>query len=361
MPTCLFVNRLDDAFLLAHYAAQGRLSAACYGEQLSSLVAASAGTFGFRSRGLRRAGWLVADLVRNAAAMQQAWCRENNLETKEREVLAEQVRQLAPDVVCVDSPGDIPRARLEALRPPNGLLVGDCSSPHGDAGALDAFDLVLTAHPDVAARRRASGAPCHFQPYAFEPRVLGRVAPRAWRERSSWVTFVPTAGVFRDSATRFRREVVEKTPSGLWGERVASRPAAPQRDAPCDGEGSGTARFAQLADAKVVVHPPSDRLQDDGRDEAPMYEATGYGAMVLTEYRAGLDELFVLGEEIVAYRSAEECASLLRYYAAHPDKAARIASAGQARTLRDHTYEVRMRATGEVLRRHLERKRSSGA
>jgi SAM-dependent methyltransferase len=63
--------------------------------------------------------------------------------------------------------------------------------------------------------------------------------------------------------------------------------------------------------------------------------------------------LFEIGKEVVAYRSPEECAALIKYYLAHPREAEKIAQAGQCRTIRDHTYQNRMEHTAEVLERHL--------
>jgi ubiquinone/menaquinone biosynthesis C-methylase UbiE len=67
--------------------------------------------------------------------------------------------------------------------------------------------------------------------------------------------------------------------------------------------------------------------------------------------------LFEIGKEVVAYRSAEECIALINYYLDHPEKAEKIARAGQARTLRDHSYARRMAHTAEILQRHLRYKK----
>ena len=53
-------------------------------------------------------------------------------------------------------------------------------------------------------------------------------------------------------------------------------------------------------------------------------------------------DLFEPGEEVVVFETAEELVELLAYYSSHPDEAAEIARRGQARTLRDHTWDRRM-------------------
>ena len=66
------------------------------------------------------------------------------------------------------------------------------------------------------------------------------------------------------------------------------------------------------------------------------------GALLITDWKQNLGDLFEPGTEVVAYHSLEECAEQIRYYLAHPAEREAIARAGQARTLRDHTYRQRM-------------------
>jgi len=72
-----------------------------------------------------------------------------------------------------------------------------------------------------------------------------------------------------------------------------------------------------------------------------LFEATGVGTLLLTDWKENLGEMFAPGKEVVTYRTPEECAELIRYYLAHDAERQAIARAGQARTLREHTYEQR--------------------
>ncbi len=77
------------------------------------------------------------------------------------------------------------------------------------------------------------------------------------------------------------------------------------------------------------------------------------GALLITDFKENLADFFVLGKEIITYHSHEECVELVRYYHTHPDEAERIARAGQERSLRDHSYRLRMAKTAEIIRRHM--------
>jgi spore maturation protein CgeB len=82
-----------------------------------------------------------------------------------------------------------------------------------------------------------------------------------------------------------------------------------------------------------------------------LYEATGVGTLLITDHKDNLGELFDVGKEVVAYSSPEEAADLMRYYLDHPEEASEIARAGQARTLREHTYQRRMEELVGILQR----------
>jgi spore maturation protein CgeB len=80
-----------------------------------------------------------------------------------------------------------------------------------------------------------------------------------------------------------------------------------------------------------------------------MYESTAAGAMLLTEDRTNLKDLFVPGTEVVAYRNNRDAAEKARYYLDHPEELAKIANAGQKRTLEEHTYQQRVSQMAEEL------------
>jgi spore maturation protein CgeB len=92
-----------------------------------------------------------------------------------------------------------------------------------------------------------------------------------------------------------------------------------------------------------------------------LYEATGCGALLLTDAKDNLGDLFEVGKEVVAYRSGAEAAELVRHYLANSKERIAIARAGQQRTLATHSYRQRMAELVEILGRHLLRKGKSRA
>jgi spore maturation protein CgeB len=84
-----------------------------------------------------------------------------------------------------------------------------------------------------------------------------------------------------------------------------------------------------------------------------LYEATGVGTMLLTDWKLNLHEMFHANRELVPYRTVEECAALVNHYLRHDDEREVIARAGQRRTLRDHTSDQRMEELVKIIHRYL--------
>ena len=84
-----------------------------------------------------------------------------------------------------------------------------------------------------------------------------------------------------------------------------------------------------------------------------LFEATGTGTLLVTDWKPNLHKMFEPGKEVVAYRSAEECAEMVRYYLEHDQEREAIARAGQQRTLRDHTYYQRMQEFETIVQKYL--------
>ena len=72
-----------------------------------------------------------------------------------------------------------------------------------------------------------------------------------------------------------------------------------------------------------------------------IFEATGMGALLLTEATSDLSDHFVPDVEVVTYRDVDDCVRLVGELLADPDRLAAVAAAGRRRTLADHTWAAR--------------------
>lgn len=159
-------------------------------------------------------------------------------------------------------------------------------------------------------------------------------------------------------AVRFERlgevlnaRLARRTGGLLAPERPMRDPAAVHPDR-CHAPVAGTDYLHLLRRSGTVVHRGIDALGACG-GALRLFEVTGVGAALLVEDSPTVRELFVPGEEVVTYRDPDEAVAKARWLADHPEERERIASAGQQRTLRDHTAAARARQLDPILREAL--------
>jgi len=122
------------------------------------------------------------------------------------------------------------------------------------------------------------------------------------------------------------------------------------------GEAWALDMYRVLAQSYITVNRHID-VADNYANNMRLFEATGCGAMLITDAKANLGELFEVGKEVVAYSSHEEAVELIKYYSSHPEERDVIARAGQQRTLREHTYRQRIEELVEILETYLVKRR----
>jgi len=80
-----------------------------------------------------------------------------------------------------------------------------------------------------------------------------------------------------------------------------------------------------------------------------LFEATGVGTCLLTDWRENMADMFEDGKEVVNYRSAEDCLAKVQWLVQNPDEAGRIGAAGQRKCLEEHTYKNRASRLDQII------------
>jgi len=355
--TCVFVNTYYPKFLDSHYRDAPALQSASYLEQRNSLQSTFFGDSDFYSDGLRLAGWAAEDIIVNCDPLQQTWARENGFTGDGLSIAVEQIRRARPAVVYLQ---DLNLATLEfiaAIRPYTRLIVGQIASPVPPQAELRRLDILFSSFPHFVERFRNKGLTAYYQPLAFSARVLDAM-PAC--DRDIPVSFVGGISPAHGSGLKFLEQLAATVEIDFWGYgRESLDPASPILPRH-HGEAWGRRMFELLHRSRITVNRHID-VAEHSANNMRLFEASGCGALLITDYMDNLSDLFEIGREIVAYRDPDECASLIRYYLAHPDEAAAIAAAGQARTLRDHSYTGNLRQTVLILARHLRYQREGSA
>jgi spore maturation protein CgeB len=397
-------------FLRQFYARRPELKSQPYASQHAALMWSASGWADFWSVALGKLGYETDEVVANAEPLQRAWARERGVSFDEQnwlfEITAAQVKAFAPDVLFVNDYSTFTTPflrRLKSESPSVRLVLGWCGAQYRDASVFGEYDVVLSSVPELVQDFLARGHRSAHVNHAFEPRLLERIDLDA--EPDTDFAFV--GSIAKRSSFHIKREelllkLVERTPLRIWadehrasfGERTATRarqlaydavqaarragvsdsilraapparkilewqerPALPANvDARLARRASpplyGTEMFQQLRRSRVSLNTHID-LSATHASNMRLYEATGVGSCLLTDWKENLPELFEPDAEVVTYKNADECVEKLNYLLEHEDERRRIAQAGQQRTLREHTFDNRAAQLDDLIRRAL--------
>lgn len=348
-PSIVFLNTYYPNFLASFYSRRPEVLHAGYAAHRNTLLQQCFGDSDFYSEGMKKAGWNAEDLVVNCEPLQQAWARENGLAETGLGIALRQIARIKPDVVYFQDLGLADETFLRAIRPHTRIIAGQIASPVPPQSHLKGFDILFTSFPHFAERFRRMGITAYYQPLAFEPRVLQKLPQNGKRYP---VTFVGGISPVHKEGTILLEKIAGLVPMDFWGYGAEMLPGCSIIRKNHHGEAWGLDMFSVLRQSFITINRHIDAAENFANNMR-LFEATGCGALLVTDYRDNLDDLFAIGKEVVAYRSPEECAALVQYYLSNPAEAEEIARAGQARTLGGHTYTARMEQTAEILERHL--------
>lgn len=270
--------------------------------------------------------------------------------TWEMEVLKAQVAAFKPDVIFICDVVYLPAHFHQTLKESTKLLVGEMAYPIPPGLDLRPFDLVISAAPHFVERLRKAGTHSELLRLGFEGTILQRLKPQA---TNAELAFIGSVGKDHSLRLALLEELCRKVPVSFWGAGADGLPP----DSPLRGRVNpplwGYDMYQQLQRSKIALNIHIDMAEQYAANMR-LYEATGVGTMLLTDWKTNLHELFEIGREVVAYRSVEECVELVEYYLDHDSEREAIAKAGQQRTLSEHSYYHRMQELTEILNRYLE-------
>lgn len=266
-------------------------------------------------------------------------------------ILEAQIRHYKPDVLLNQAVHTIRSAFLVKNRSHARLLVGHISSRLPRFENYCSYDLMLTSLPQFVERFRRMGVPAELHRWGFDPLVLNKVSRR---EKSIPVSFIGSLSWHHRGG---RRQLLEYLCRNLpelevWGEGMKDLP----RDSPIRqrfrGRAWGIEMYQILRDSKITVNRHG-HVAGPYAANRRLFEATGMGTLLITDWKVNLQEIFELGKELVTYRTPEECAKSIRHYLEHDGEREALALAGQQRTLKEHTYSRRIQELDEILKRHI--------
>jgi spore maturation protein CgeB len=254
-------------------------------------------------------------------------------------ILLAQIEDFRPDLVLNQDVFHIDTQLVQRIkqigRP---TILGQTGLRPSQGADWTVYDLMISQLPAVVRSLRTSGVRAEVNHLAFEPAVLDAL-PEAPPVDTD-VSFVGTVSVDHQQRISLLEAVAERYDLKLFGSRPQALPASSPLHRCYQGEVWGTEMYQVLRRSRITLNSHIDMA---GREAGNMrlFEATGVGAFLLTDYKDNLRTLFEPDREVAVWRSIDACLTTIGRALADNNGRAAIASAGQARTMAQHTYRHR--------------------
>lgn len=384
----LIINTDYPDFLHWFYAQHPGLEDRPYQEQLDARSESLFGVADFYSTNLIQLGHEARELHANNEWIQRAWAREHHImvlepaiavrkgtsllrrvpavaasppvrwlkscawpllrQRMERDdswfyaILSAQIKHCRPDVILNQDMGGVSATFLAEMKPHYRFLIGQHAATRLTMdSSFQCYDLMISSFPPTVDFFRRQGFLAALNRLGFDSRILARLRPP---QQKFDVALVGSFADVHSSRVALLNELYAKLARPetikVWAPTVGHLPVKSPIRRHYMGPAWGYHMYEILNDSKMTLNHHGDVLPY--ANNMRLFESTGTGTLLITDWKENLHEMFESGKEVVTYRTPDECAEKIQHYLTHEAERQTIASAGQARTLRDHTYQRRM-------------------
>ncbi len=367
-----FIDTYYYAFLDFFYKNYPQVKSESYKKNLETLLDYSFGTSDFYTHNLIKIGHKAEDFIVNDEILQRKWASENNIKAKKSNLLSQlqtkpflykilgrpewlqqivisQIGIYKPEVIYIQDLSILTKNTLQTLKGCCKLLVGQIASVLPSMNILSNFDLILTSFPHYVDRLKKKGIKSEYIKIGFEKRMLDRIGNQ---KRIYDVSFIGSFSRYHMKSIKVFEEAAKKIDIHIWGHGLNYlSPNSPLRKY-YHGQAWGKEMYKILSQSKIVINRHIDAAENYANNMR-LYETTGMGAMLITDNKKNLHELFHVGKEIESYNNHSELVDKIEYYLKNEKEREQIAKAGQIRTINDHTYEKRMEELVKIIKKYI--------
>ena len=355
-----------DSYLRNFYDVHPIVVGKSYRDQLQLLLDDFFGWPPYLIPELRNLGHEVEIIVGNALPLQMTWARENGVSIAIQDwplvVVKEQIRRYRPDVLFIGGADQYLGGFLRQIREYCRFVVAWKAVAVSANFDWSNVDLVLSSHTVFIEKFRALGLPSELLLPCFDQRILknledctpnielcfvGSLSTVQFRRRMELLSYMQRRipiQIYSEKMSWRRRP----WPIGVFIKQLHLLPFL-LRTRPNPAV-FGIEMFSVLNRSKIALNAHVESAQGLAGN-IRMFEATGVGALLLTENANNLAAIFHPDTEVVTYNSPAEAVEKAKYYLTHELERVSVAKAGQARTLREHNSRERALELDQILRR----------
>ena len=295
---------------------------------------------------LRKLGHEAHLIIPNLKELQTKWAAENITNAGDNsgeEIALAQIEQHQPDILFLNSNFEYWGSFAQRASAHCKKICAWLSCPFEETLSFDHIDHLYTLFPPHYDYLKNRGLNVTMTQAGFDADILNNVS----KSKEVDFSFVGGIGGHHKKRMKYLSALAKATELQLWGygfksenviKNIVKQGLTKFRFTKnYHGEAWGLDMYNILHNSKIVFNSHGD-IAGDFAVNMRMFEATGMGALLLTENSKNIKDFFEAGKEVITYDSVEDAIEKVKYYLSHEDERAAIAKAGQERTLRDHNY-----------------------
>lgn len=316
--------------------------------------------YGYFARSLQPFGYSAQELAWNSEPLQRAWAREKGLRRFDKprldrkdmeEICLCQVEEMRPDVVWLhhwsyDFLQDL-KKRVSSIK----LVIGWVGStmPKPFEPFFRNVDILLSCAPESVVGASKFRDDVYFLNHWFDRSVLSFLKDQPMKHDICFSGMLKGGSDFHDKRADLLADIASSFDIAIYSsERTKHDTIERIRRPPLFGRNM----LQVLKDSRIVlnVHADSSTMF---ASNFRMYEATGVGSCLLTDWKFNMPKLFKPGIEAVTYTDNSDCLKQIEWLLSNPDKRNSIAEAGQKRCSNEHNVESRLAIFDHLIRTRL--------
>jgi hypothetical protein len=349
-------------------------------------------------------GYETLDINMNIEPMQRAWAKENLLANNQphdlSDIVLAQLKQFKPDVLWFDDRDQDLIIRIKREIPSIRLVLGWCGSAIINTNIWRHIDIILSCAPESVEYFQKHGLNAMHLNHAFDFHINERLVSGNKKlpfcfsgqlirssefhlirekllvqlaEQIGITIYSPSYDFNKKDNAKFvlraasydflnilkklgiEESTLSKFPGLINIAQMKARPLKPVNTTLksfLKPAVYGLKMFQTLHDSKITlnIHADSSPLY---ASNMRLFEITGTGSCMLTDWKKNVSDLFKPDEEIVVYKSNEECIEKAKWLINNPKECEKIAEAGKKRTLKEHTFVNRAIQLNDIIRNNM--------
>jgi len=299
----------------------------------------------------------VRDVIVNCSWIQNKWLEERGDNKSNKtflDILELQILDFQPHVFFAHDMGIITSEFIKKIKkkcPSIKKVIGYDGVGHLNISHFSKFDLVLTCVDYIREFYTNYGIRSELFYYGFDLRIINRLGQK---DKPLNLSFIGGLNLMK-GGHHYRLKVLSALSKIKPSYFISSRELCGykfyqwqqrkrlfdfkfreminvNRVGSCNiGERYGLEMFRELRDSKLTLNVHIDNAKNSAAN-IRLFEATGVGTCLVTDWKQNLSDFFNLDNEIVTFKSTEECIEKVVYLLNNPKKREEIALAGQKKT-----------------------------